>query len=166
MILGHPFSRHDIQTSDPVPQADGLAVLSRQGFRSTVATRVFHTGEIVFPVAGESTARPTRYTIQVAADRHVLTTCARFVNHNCGPNCRFDDAAMVFRALQTIACGEEITFNYNTTEYDLACPFRCHCGLPNCLGYVRGYKYLSPPDRERLASLIPDHLRFMCGGRQ
>jgi hypothetical protein len=49
-------------------------------------------------------------------------------------------------ALRELAAGEELTFDYNATEWDLAEPFRCSCGA--CGGsIVRGFAHLD--DRAR-----------------
>ena len=62
---------------------------------------------------------------------------ARFINHSCSPNCDAEliDGHIWIVARRDIATGEEITFNYG---YDLD-SYRehpCHCGAPNCLGYI------------------------------
>ncbi len=62
---------------------------------------------------------------------------ARFINHSCSPNCDAEliDGHIWIVARRDIAAGEEITFNYG---YDLE-SYRehpCHCGAPNCLGYI------------------------------
>ena len=71
---------------------------------------------------------------------------------------------LAFRSLRDILEGEEITFDYNSTEYDLSRPFRCLCGAERCLGYIRGYRYLTANDRESRLSILADHLRFMDKG--
>ena len=87
---------------------------------------------------------PTRLTIEVEPGKHLFTedSPGSFVNHACIPNCRFDRERMAFVAAKPIASGEEITFNYLTTESELASPFECTCGAPNCFGLIRGYRYL------------------------
>ena len=146
---------------DPAERTADLAVVNRNGYRATLATRIFKIDELVFPVVGECMDHPTVYTIQVAANRHVVTLYGKYVNHSCHPNCCFDTEHLIFRALRTIAAEEEITFDYNTTEYDLCWPFQCCCGAIDCLRYIRGYKYLSAEHRQRLVSLTADYLKSM-----
>ena len=45
--------------------------------------------------------------------------------------------------------GEDITFDYTTTEYEMARAFKCLCGVANCLGEVKGFKFLSPKEKVR-----------------
>jgi hypothetical protein len=136
-----------------------LTVIDKNGYRTTLAARAFKIGEIIFPVIGASVDKPTVYTIQISADRHVLSVYGKNINHSCCPNCRFDPLQLVFRALRDIAAGEELTFDYNTTEYELFRPFKCHCNSVNCLKYIRGYKHLTAEQRRLLAPLTADHLR-------
>ena len=49
----------------------------------------------------------------------------------------------VVRALRHIETGEAITCFYPATEWEMAEPFECHCGAPNCLGTITGAKNLS-----------------------
>lgn len=54
-------------------------------------------------------------------------------------------------ALRDIAPGEEITFNYLTTESGMAVPFNCICGSSNCFGFIQGRNFLTRSQAERLA---------------
>ena len=137
-----------------------LKTLKNNGYHMTVAARIFKTDEAIFLVDGAELDQPTVYTIQVGTDRHRLTTYGMYVNHSCHPNSYFDVENLVFRALQMINVGEEITFNYCTTEYDMSRPFQCHCGAVDCLGYIRGYKHLPAKHRERLSLWVPDYLKL------
>jgi uncharacterized protein len=62
---------------------------------------------------------------------------ARFLNHSCSPNCEAEliDGHIWIIACQDISPGVEITFNYG---YDLVVykEHPCHCGSPNCVGYI------------------------------
>lgn len=44
--------------------------------------------------------------------------------------------------------GDELTFFYPSTEWDMAQPFDCHCGSENCLGKVRGASELTREELE------------------
>jgi hypothetical protein len=75
-----------------------------------------------------------------------------FLNHACEPNAAFRGLTLV--ATRAIRQGEEITFHYATTEYDMAEPFRCRCGSPLCLGEIRGFRHLPPAALERLRRMV------------
>ena len=63
-----------------------------------------------------------------------------YLNHSCRPNIHLDTTALTLVALQDIAAGSELTFFYPSTEWEMARPFTCRCGQPECLGWVAGAK--------------------------
>jgi hypothetical protein len=70
------------------------------------------------------------------------------LNHSCNPNCFIAWSKVCLIASQDIKAGEELTYNYNTSEYDLLednndFSFMCKCGCENCVGIVKGFKYLT-----------------------
>ena len=100
------------------------------------------------------------YTLQLTEGHHYRSSVGPLaMNHSCSPNgyFRFDD--LTFRALHDIAAGQEITFHYCTTEYELANPFQCLCGSPQCLDTVRGFRFLDKDDVERITPLLSPFLR-------
>jgi hypothetical protein len=145
-------------------------VARRNGECCLVALGPIRQGERVLAIDGPLVNKPCRYSIQVGAGLHVgpppgLTRDDaspryywRFLNHSCDPNSALVGREIV--ALRTIAEGEEVTFNYNTTEYDMASPFRCHCG--HCGGrLIRGFRHLSAAEQHRLTAMLADHLRHL-----
>ena len=61
------------------------------------------------------------------------------MNHHCDPNTKIvvPNFTMPFvSAIKNIEIGEELTFNYETTEAELANPFQCDCHGK----WIRGYK--------------------------
>jgi hypothetical protein len=62
-------------------------------------------------------------------------------------------------ALQNIESNEEIVFHYCTTEYKMSSPFQCHCRSKDCIGEIKGYKYLSKEVKEKLGFQIAPHLK-------
>lgn len=65
------------------------------------------------------------------------------------------DGTRVFRieAGRDIAEGEEIMFNYCSTEYAMDEAFDCLCGAAGCYGKVQGFKFLT---WEQKVALLPD----------
>jgi hypothetical protein len=61
-------------------------------------------------------------------------------------------------SLKPVSFGQDITFNYNTTEFDMAEPFACRCGSAGCTGQVQGFRHLPDEERERLRPWLADHL--------
>ncbi|MET4391770.1 hypothetical protein ABIB73_007562 [Bradyrhizobium sp. F1.4.3] len=82
-------------------------------------------------------------TIQIDHHRHLCSDHIDFVNHNCHPSAYISvvSEAIVLNALEDIVGeSDEITIDYNCSEYSLAERFMCRCCQnPN---YVAGYEYL------------------------
>jgi SET domain-containing protein len=153
-------------------RSEFVGVAQEDGIYRLVVVRPVAAGTRLFRIEGRKIPRPTRYSIQVGASLHLDPTGGatddevfeiyfwRFMNHGCDPNTRVLGRDVI--ASRDIAPGEEATFNYNTTEYDLAESFACRCGSPRCGGTIGGFKHLPPDERERLrASLAPHLLRHL-----
>jgi SET domain-containing protein len=67
-------------------------------------------------------------------DANVGGNIARFINHSCTPNCRFEvlDKTIWIRALRDIRRGEELTYDYKTIG-ERTIPCRCRPGCSNKL---------------------------------
>lgn len=65
---------------------------------------------------------------------------ADFMNHSCDPNTWFiDDDTMVAR--RAIKKGEEVTYDYATSETLASFVLPCNCGARDCRQIVRGSDY-------------------------
>lgn len=148
---------------------DAVGVLVESGQRRLIATKAIRAGETIFTLVGRESRSPTRYTIQVGADLHlecddlsddagrVFERYWMYLNHSCTPSAWIKGLAVV--ALHDIAVGDGVTFDYNSTEWDMAESFDCHCGTAACVGTVRGYKHLDAAGRARIADHVAEHLR-------
>ncbi|KAL7524671.1 hypothetical protein ACHAXR_002204, partial [Thalassiosira sp. AJA248-18] len=89
------------------------------------------------------------HSIQIDWDKHILMDLpAQFLNHSCDPNIGValevnEAGSYDFVALRDIDAGEEVRFDYETTEFEVGAFSECHCGAINCRGIIRGYKYNS-----------------------
>ncbi|HOZ62338.1 MAG TPA: SET domain-containing protein-lysine N-methyltransferase [Smithella sp.] len=110
-----------------------------------ISGKSFEPGEIVYRFPGKiSQSVPTYQTIQIGADRHTLDFgILANINHSCDPNTVIDTENLSVLALRAIATGDELTFFYPSTEWDMALPFACQCRSPQCLQFVAGARYLS-----------------------
>jgi hypothetical protein len=96
--------------------------------------------------AGKIMSEPTYLTVQVDVDKHIMLQPEhlQYINHSCDPNVFFDTYTMQVIALRAIEEGNEMTFFYPSTEWDMAQPFTCYCGSPNCLGEIKGSAHIRP----------------------
>lgn len=93
------------------------------GENGLFASRVFEKDEIVHILRGQELNFPTRESVHVGDNVHIVDPDASFMNHSFEPSVTIDGRRVV--ALRRIQIGEEITFNYNSTELFMACPFVC-----------------------------------------
>lgn len=121
-------------------------------------------GELVVHGRGlYRTKQRTNHSFQIKEDTHMqLDKISRSINHSCEPNtgirnnlCRAYD----FIALRNIKKGEEITWNYETTEYISIAVKKCLCGARNCKGTIRGFKFLDQATRNKYGEFIGDYLK-------
>ncbi|AKQ68290.1 methyltransferase, putative [Myxococcus hansupus] len=130
-----------------------------------VTTRAVAAGEVLLVVEGALVRTPSQMTLQVGREQHLSAPDAdwRFINHACAPTALLAPGTHA-EQLQLIARfdlepGQEVTFNYLTSEWELATPFHCRCGATTCVGWVRGARYLSAAQRDALRGELLPHIR-------
>lgn len=142
------------------------------GVNKLVANRTFAPGETILEVSGIVQTVPSRYSIQIGIEQHVEQPAGtprdedrtrypwRYLNHSCSPNAALE--GRVLRAAKPIARLEEITFDYLTTEFDMATPFACGCGAKACVGEVRGFRHLTTEQRMRVLPRAAAHVQALA----
>lgn len=131
------------------------------------AKRTIKKGEIVFHFDGKMKdgAHSTANALQIKENKFLESTAKfdDFLNHSCNPNCCIDWKALNLVALKRISKNEEVSFNYNISEYDLLkggdFTFQCRCGSKNCIKEVRGFKYLSREQKKGFQKFISPFLK-------
>ena len=95
--------------------------------------------------AHEICAEPTYLTVQVEDNKHITLEpdYLKNINHSCAPNALFDTTKMQLTCIRDIDAGDEITFFYPSSEWEMTQSFSCHCGSKACLGHIDGAYYLS-----------------------
>jgi hypothetical protein len=131
------------------------------------AVMPYEKDDTILILDGIITTCPSKYSIQLDKYQHLEVPEGtaphdtknyqwRFLNHNCFPNAHADVLNRKLMALKTISAGEEICFNYNSTEYLLAAPFECLCNNQSRL--IKGYQFTSPQEKEVIKPLISPYL--------
>lgn len=133
------------------------------------ANRSFEAGQIIVEYCGEIITQEESdrrmnneyknnecyYLMSFAQNMIIDATrgsIARFVNHCCEPNCKMDQwivqgkTRMALFAERDIATGEELTYDYNFSNFNQSSVQTCLCGSPKCRGVVgrRGTKKPTP----------------------
>lgn len=99
-------------------------------------------GSLFIPIT-VATEAPRRWsTMQVSKNKHVeLNSALLFLNHSCNPSLEIDTSTMEIRVAKAknLNIGDELTFFYPSTEWEMDKPFSCLCGAESrCLGIVTG----------------------------
>lgn len=108
-----------------------------------IATQGFHRGDLILRLIGRPATASFR-SIQVGINSHLEGEPFSFLNHSCRPTAIVLTEQLEVRAWRELKIGEEVTFFYPSTEWEMVRPFVCLCGAPGCIRYVAGAKYLSP----------------------
>ncbi len=164
----HPMIKCPPCNPESHPEHARVGVVRAKGALSVIALSPISAGEAILMIEGRTIALPSMYSVQIGDGLHIElppdTTGAndldtrlwQYLNHSCAPNATMVGRSLI--ALRPIARGDAITFDYNTTEYELASPFVCACGA--CSGRViRGFKHLSPAEQLSLAPRLAPYLR-------
>lgn len=86
---------------------------------------------------------PTYTSVQLGVNLHIEESHLASLNHSCDPNVLINLEALQLQAIRDIAVGEELSFFYPSTEWEMDAPFECLCQSPRCLRRIAGAKYLS-----------------------
>jgi hypothetical protein len=88
-------------------------------------------------------------------DQYVLTTDgSQYTNHSCDANTWWiDDETMT--ASRDIFTGEEITYDYATSEANYWHGWTCHCGAHNCRKVITGQDCRRREFRQRYQGHLP-----------
>ncbi|AXQ28683.1 SET domain-containing protein [Solimonas sp. K1W22B-7] len=125
------------------------------------ARRAYRPGEVIARFDDASDAAQSYLTVQVGPERHVLLDMLGNLNHSCRPNVAIDADARTVTACRAILPGDMLSFFYPSTEWDMARPFACQCGEPECVGYIAGARYLSTDTLSRYK--VSPHIIGMIG---
>lgn len=105
----------------------------------------------------------TPHSIQMDFDLHVLIDePAVLINHCCQPNTGVRNnqwGGYDFVALVDIGAGDEITFDYETTETEFSARFQAACDVPECRKQLCGFFNLPVEVRKSYGEFIADYLK-------
>lgn len=142
---------------------DKIEIIDLGKGKSIKAGNTFVKDEVIIEFEKNFLEYPRSDTVCVDENKHQYSVnpsaLENFLNHSCNPNgyINFDD--LTYRALRKIEKGEEFTFNYLTTEWDMANKFVCNCGSANCYGQIKGFKFLSLEQQKELELFLSPFLK-------
>ena len=161
------IKQHDRIFDLKTPKSLKLIYVAGKGL-GLFANRNFRKGEVVISFANTlvNKSAASFEAVQVTDKKYLDTKWLvpeTFINHSCDPNTKLDfrpdRKSSCYRAIKNIIKNEEITFDYNTTDWNSADgSFKCRCGSKKCYGLVRGLKYLTRKQQDRLKPFVLPYL--------
>jgi hypothetical protein len=143
-----------------VSTMETLTIRKENKFRTLVTKQAYKKGEVICSMPSENIMdKPNRYTVQIAKDRHTHVGKLAALNHSCDPNVILDTERMLMIARRDIEKGEELSFFYPSTEWEMQAPFICLCGSTNCIHVVAGARFLPLSTLE--TQYLSKHIREM-----
>lgn len=122
---------------------DVITIRTENKVRSLIARQDFKRGEAIYQIPAEKISdKPNRFTVQMDRSLHTEVGKLSALNHSCDPNTILDMENMVVVACRDIKAGDELSFFYPSTEWEMAAPFICLCGSPSCIHVVAGARFL------------------------
>jgi hypothetical protein len=111
---------------------------------------------------------PTTITLRVDEDLHQISTDPRaaenFVNHSCDPSALIEWSDLSLVAKREILPGEQVTYDYMTSDWDGEDPFHCQCGAEQCRESIRGFRHLTLAQQEKVRHLASPYIQKMSAG--
>ncbi|KAG0196483.1 hypothetical protein BGX28_010077 [Mortierella sp. GBA30] len=144
-----------------------------------IACRDYSQGSIICLVEGVTFTAPgtkTYTSVQVANNEHIeLNSDLVFMNHSCNPSVNLDiDTMTAVAALDikkgvpyfvlNVTSGDNMTFFYPASEWEMTQPFPCWCNAEQCIKDVKGAKFLSKEIVARY--FVTKHIRMLLDERE
>ncbi len=117
-------------------------VQGTQGTPAVIKARVaFGKGVRIARICGYAVSERRRHTLQLSPRIHLYDAwfCG-LLQHSCSPNVFLDTTYLELWTAQPVPVGTALTVDYAATEDALFRQFGCHCGEPNCRGWITGSK--------------------------
>ncbi|GAB4275671.1 MAG: hypothetical protein Kow0080_25300 [Candidatus Promineifilaceae bacterium] len=103
-----------------------------------------------------------QHSIQVEEAHYLVSSRADepadYINHSCEPNAGLVGQIMLV-ALRDIAIGEEICYDYATSDGSPYDEFTCLCGTPSCRKKITGEDWRRPELQQRYAGHFSPYLQ-------
>ena len=120
-----------------------LVIKTENKFRSLITKQAYTKGEVICEMPKEKVVnKPDRFTVQIGRTEHTNVGKLAALNHSCDPNVILDTTNLQMIARRDIEKGEELSFFYPSTEWEMDAPFICLCGSTNCIHVVAGARFL------------------------
>jgi uncharacterized protein len=137
--------------------------------RGVFAKRPLVRGQVVVVGRPVSIApERTTHSVQMGSDLHVhFDDPGGLINHSCEPTtgvCNNRHGGYDFVALRDLQPGDEVTYDYETTDYVTIGVPHCKCRSARCRGRIYGFQFLPEEVRNRYGEFIAGYLKGQPAG--
>lgn len=91
-----------------------LEVVKNKRLKEVIANKEFIPGEVVLFICCEESKTPTKHTIQLDVNYHILDPIVKHIKHSFDPNVKVEGHSLI--ATRKIKIGDEIKRNFYETE--------------------------------------------------
>jgi SET domain-containing protein len=148
-----------------IPECIKIIKTENKG-NTIISSREIKKEEIIFKFVGKLLPQKeaNKKALQIDEDLFLESTelFDDNLNHSCNPNCYIDFKNLNLIAKRDIKKGEELSFDYHTSEYDLieqGCSFECHCGSKNCIGKIKGFRFLNEEKKKEVLEFASPYIK-------
>ena len=98
-----------------------MEIKSNNSFNGLYGTKQYMKNTKIYKLVGEIVNKPTRTSIEIGENQHIEDKYGIYMNHSFDPNCKIQNGHIF--SIKNINIRDELTFNYNDSETNMACPF-------------------------------------------
>ena len=126
-----------------IDSMNALSIRTENKFRTLITKQAYSKGEVISSIPSDNIInKATRFTVQIGRNEHTHVGKLAALNHSCDPNVILDTENLLMVARRDIAKGEELSYFYPSTEWEMDAPFICLCGASNCIHVAAGGRFL------------------------
>jgi hypothetical protein len=129
---------------------------------SLFANQIIEVDEKILEFEKNFISYSTNKTLRISENVHQISrdpeALENFINHSCKPNTYIDFQNLFLISSKKIEYGEEITYDYFTSDWDNEDVFDCQCGTSNCRQKINGFKHLSDEERLKIKNKLSPFL--------
>ncbi|HET6350390.1 MAG TPA: SET domain-containing protein [Candidatus Krumholzibacteria bacterium] len=144
-----------------IPSKGGRGLFARERVRSGEVLLVWGGDVVSGDMLKWMSEEKRRLAVQIEEDLYLVTPNegpADWVNHSCDPNAGLV-GQIVLVALRDIRMGEEICFDYATSDGSPYDEFECGCGSRVCRRHVTGDDWKLPELQRRYAGHFSPYIQ-------
>jgi hypothetical protein len=144
-----------------IPSKGGRGLFARERVRAGETLLVWGGDVVTGEQLSWMSEEKHRLAVQIEEDLYLVTPNegpADWVNHSCDPNAGLI-GQIVLVALRDISKGEEVCFDYATSDGSPYDEFECGCGARTCRNHVTGDDWKLPELQTRYAGHFSPYIQ-------